>query len=306
MSPQDRVPIVIVAGPTASGKSAAALALAKHLNGEIICADSMQVYSDLHLLSARPSARDEAQAPHHLYGHVDGSERYSAGRFAREASAVVGEVRKRGRVPILCGGTGLYLAAMTEGLSPIPDIPPEVMDDLNRVWNGDAEAFRDHLLTLDPEMERLEPQDQQRHVRAAAVYEVTGQPLSYWQTVAPIRLTPGPFLPVVLSPDRAQLYARCEARFDRMIEAGALAEVETLKARGLSDQLPVMKALGVPELLAHLAGMCSWDDTVTSAKQETRRFAKRQLTWFRNQTDWKTFEAPAELIGYVASTIGRL
>ena len=300
MSSQDHAPVVIVAGPTASGKSAVALALAKHLGGEVICADSMQVYRDLRVLSARP------QVPHHLYGHVDGSERYSAGRFGREAASAIADVRAKGQVPILCGGTGLYLSSIINGLSPIPEVPPEVMEDLRRLWEGDPKAFREHLLTLDPAMERLEPSDQQRHMRAAAVHEVTGRPLSEWQSVEPTKWVEGPVVASVLSSDREVLYGRCDARFEQMLRAGAMEEVSSLKARGLPAQLPVMKALGVPELLLHLDGEITLAEAADSAKRETRRFAKRQLTWFRNQTNWPCFEAPTELISHIVGAVDRV
>ncbi|MEO1656191.1 MAG: tRNA (adenosine(37)-N6)-dimethylallyltransferase MiaA [Pseudomonadota bacterium] len=306
MALQEHPPLIVIAGPTASGKSAAALGLAETIGGEVICGDSMQVYRDLFVLSARPTPNDEAQAPHHLYGHVDGSERYSAGRFAREAKPVIEAVRARGRIPILCGGTGLYLKAMTDGLSPIPEVAQAITEALNTEWLASPEGFRSRLLAVDPEMERLEPADQQRHIRALSVFDETGRPLSAWQKEPRVRAVEGPVLPLVLSPERDALYGRCEARFDAMLERGALDEARALEARRLSADLPVMKALGVPELLAHLAGDLSLEEAAASAKQETRRFAKRQLTWFRNQTDWPVFEDGEALAGHAAQALEAL
>ncbi|MEM1381966.1 MAG: tRNA (adenosine(37)-N6)-dimethylallyltransferase MiaA, partial [Pseudomonadota bacterium] len=217
MTLQEHLPLIVIAGPTASGKSAAALALAETIGGEVICADSMQVYRDLAVLSARPTANDEERAPHHLYGHVDGSERYSAGRFAREAKPVIDEVRSRGQLPILCGGTGLYLKAMTDGLSPIPEVAQAITEALNAEWLASPDGLRSRLLSVDPEMERLEPADQQRHIRALAVFDETGRPLSDWQKEPRVRAVEGPVLPLVLCPGREALYRRCEARFEAML-----------------------------------------------------------------------------------------
>lgn len=303
MALQEHPPLIVIAGPTASGKSAAALTLAETIGGEVICADSMQVYRDLDVLSARPSAEDHARAPHHLYGHIDGTERYSAGRFAREAKLAIEEVRGRERLPILCGGTGLYLKAMTDGLSPIPEIAQTITEALNAEWLASPEGLRSRLLSVDPEMERLEPADQQRHVRALAVFDDTGRPLSDWQREPRVKAVQGPVLPLLLSPAREELYARCEARFDQMLERDAMDEARALAQRGLARDLPVMKALGVPELIAHLSGDLSLEEARASAKQETRRFAKRQLTWFRNQTDWPAFGEGAALIDHAAQAL---
>ncbi|MEM6747682.1 MAG: tRNA (adenosine(37)-N6)-dimethylallyltransferase MiaA [Pseudomonadota bacterium] len=303
MALQEHLPLIVIAGPTASGKSAAALALAETIGGEVICADSMQVYRDLAVLSARPTANDEARAPHHLYGYVDGSERYSAGRFAREAKPVIEDVRMRGQVPILCGGTGLYLKAMTDGLSPIPEVAQAITEALNAEWLASPDGLRSRLLSVDPEMERLEPADQQRHIRALAVFDETGRPLSDWQKEPRVRAVEGPVLPLVLCPGREALYRRCEARFEAMLARGALDEARVLAARGLAPDLPVMKALGVPELLAYLSGELSLEDAAASAKQETRRFAKRQMTWFRNQTDWRAFEDKDALVAHARAAM---
>jgi tRNA dimethylallyltransferase len=296
-APHLRPTALIVAGPTASGKSSAALRLAEVLGGEVINADSMQVYSGLRVLTARPSTADEKRAPHHLYGHVEGEVRYSAGRFVGEASAAVHEVLRRGHVPVLCGGTGLYLKALTEGLSPIPEVPTPVQQEVERRWRDDPAALRAELLARDPEMARLEPADRQRHLRAMGVVLATGRPLSDWQ-----REPKKPPLPEItfraakLVPDREDLYRRCDARFDHMLEEGALEEVGVLLRRGLGPSLPTMKALGVPELMAHLRGELSLEEARALAQRETRRFAKRQTTWFSNQTDWPAYRTPDEVI----------
>lgn len=291
--------VMVIAGPTASGKSAAAMEVAMAVSGEIICADSMQVYRDLNILSARPDDFDLSRVRHHLYGHVDGSERYSAGRFATEVKSVIADVRARRRVPILCGGTGLYLKAVIEGLSPIPEVPAEVVERLGAAWDQDPAAFRAQLLRQDPAMERLELADRQRHVRAASVLEVSGKPLSRWQATPPEPFVEGPFFAAALVPDRETLYERCDSRLEHMIRAGALGEVEALMQRGLADDLPVMKALGVREFSAHLQGEASLSEATEAAQQETRRFAKRQMTWFRNQVNWRRFETASALTAHL-------
>lgn len=296
-------PVLIVAGPTASGKTSAAGMLGRMLSGHVINADSMQVYRDLRVLTARPDAQEQARVPHHLYGHVDASEGYSAGRFVREAAPIIEGLRAEGTVPIICGGTGLYLDALTRGLSPMPDVPARITADAGRRWDADPEAFRAALLAADPPMERLEPGDRQRHVRAAAVLEATGRPLSQWQSAPRQPMVPGPFISTCLIPPRTRLYVQCDARLARMVEAGALDEVRRLMARGLPSSLPVMKALGVAELSAHLRGALSLDEAVELAAQETRRFAKRQVTWFRNQTSWPAYETPEELVAAVREAL---
>lgn len=303
MSVQGGPPIVIVGGPTASGKSAAAEMLARMLGGEVINADSMQVYRDLRILSARPSAEDQRKVPHHLYGHVDGSERYSAGRFAAEAVPVIEKLRAEGAVPVVCGGTGLYLKTLTEGLSPIPEVPEEISVKAGVSWDTDPAAFRRKLLASDPAMERLEPADRQRHIRAASVLEATGKPLSEWQKLPRVRPVEAPTLEACLLPARDTLYETCDRRFLSMMEEGALSEVRALMARGLAPTLPVMKALGVPELSAFLRGDLTEGEAVELAAQETRRFAKRQVTWFRNQTDWPVFSSGDDLVEAVARKI---
>ncbi|GGY51100.1 tRNA (adenosine(37)-N6)-dimethylallyltransferase MiaA [Parvularcula lutaonensis] len=303
MSAQGGPPVVIVGGPTASGKSAAAEMLARMVGGEVINADSMQVYRDLRILSARPTASDQRSVPHHLYGHVDGSERYSAGRFVSEAVPIIEKLRAEGAIPVICGGTGLYLKSLTEGLSPIPEVPEEVSVRAGVAFDADPAAFRTKLLEADPAMERLEPNDRQRHVRAVAVLEATGRPLSDWQKEPRRKPLDAPFLETCLLPPRETLYENCDRRFLKMMEEGAVQEVRALMARGLSPILPVMKALGVPELAAFIRGDLEEGEAVEMAAQETRRFAKRQMTWFRNQTDWPVFSAGDHLVEAAAKKV---
>ena len=278
------LPVLVLAGPTASGKSAAALRVAREKDGEVVNADALQVYGDLAVLTARPWAAEEAGVPHHLYGHVDGAVRYSAGTYAREAAGVIDGIRARGRVPVVVGGTGLYLRALTEGLSPVPPLPEAATAEAEALW---AEgALRSALLAADPAASALAPADRQRHVRAYAVWRATGRTLTAWKSEPPLRLAQGPFRAVVLSPPREALRARIERRWSAMREAGAVAEAGRLLTRGLPPDLPVMKALGLAPLAAELRGEIGRDEADTRAVRDTQRFAKRQRTWFRGQTGW--------------------
>ncbi len=281
---------ILIAGPTASGKSGLALLLAERLGGVVINADSMQVYRELRLLTARPAREDEARAPHALYGFVGAAEAYSAGRYAADAARAIGDARAAGRVPIIVGGTGLYFKALLEGLSPVPQIPPEVRAH----WRGQAAArppaeLHALLAQRDPEMAaRLMPTDPQRIVRALEVLESTGRSLAAWQREpgTPV-LDEAATTRLLVLPDRAVHAAAIDARFDAMMAAGALDEVRALLALGLSDELPAMRALGVAPLAAHLAGAISLEAAVAAAKAETRQYAKRQMTWLRrNMISW--------------------
>ena len=236
------LPLLILAGPTASGKSAAALALAERLGGAVVNADSMQVYRDLRVLTARPDPADEARAPHALYGHVPAAERYSAGRYVREAATVVAALRAAGRVPILTGGTGLYLRAATRGLSAVPPVPAEAEREAMRSWDADPAAMRALLISRDPAAASLTIGDRQRHVRRAAVLAATGRTLTDWQAErgSPV---PGPYRAAVLSPPRDVLNGRIDARAERMLN-DALVEVAGLRASGLVAG-PIAGALGV-------------------------------------------------------------
>lgn len=282
--------VVLIAGPTASGKSALALRLAEAHDGEIINADSMQVYDVLDVLTARPGAADLCRAPHRLYGHVFPGTRYSVGGWLGEATAAIAAVEAAGRLPILVGGTGLYFKALTEGLVEIPEIPAEIRRRLReRAAAEGAPALHAELERRDPEMAaRLVPSEPQRLVRALEVLEATGRSLADWQrdpTTPVVALDATDH--VVLAPERAVLQARIEARFAQMMAAGALGEVRALVALGLDADLPAMKAIGVRPLAALLAGEIDEEEAVRRAIVETRRYAKRQMTWFNGQmTDW--------------------
>lgn len=271
---------LLIAGPTASGKSALALKLARERNGIVINADALQVYGELRILSARPSREEEAAVPHRLYGHVSGLEPYSVARWLGDASLAIEAAWAEGLLPVVTGGTGLYFKALEQGLAEVPPIAPEVREH----WRGFAGDVHVELAARDPGMaSRLNPADRQRIVRALEVIEGTGRSLSDWQREGQA----GAMLSGVaverhfLQVPRAELHDRAERRFDRMMATGALDEVRPLIE--LDPQLPMMKAIGVPELVAHLRGELSLDEAVTSAKAATRQYIKRQTTWWRGQ-----------------------
>jgi len=277
----------VVAGPTASGKSALALALAEELPGTVINADSMQVYRELAVLTARPTETEMARAPHRLYGVLSVAEACSAMRWRELALAEIAASHAAGRVPILTGGTGLYLNALMHGLSTIPDIP----EATRRAARAHMEvlgpaAFHAELAARDPAMGvRLRASDRQRMIRAWEVLEATGRSLADWQGEAPVAGHDLRFLVLLLLPPRAVLHDASDARLWRMIGAGALAELKALLALQLDPALPALKAVGVPELTAHLEGELSLADAVAQAQAATRRYIKRQTTWFRHQLD---------------------
>jgi len=281
---------VLIAGPTASGKSALALALATEIGGVIINADSMQVYRDLRVITARPTAEEEAQAPHKLYGHVDAAENYSVGRWLRDAQAAIAEARIAGQVPIIVGGTGLYFMALTRGLAAVPPIPPEIRTDVRgRLASAGVAPLYAELAERDPvTAQRLMPGDGSRITRALEVVLATGRSLSDWHREGmPAVVDPARAARFFLDIDRAELRRRIDARFDAMLAGGALAEVERLAARGLNPLLPAMKAHGVPWLIRHLRGEIGLEEAAEGGKRDTRRYTKRQATWFRNQApDW--------------------
>lgn len=281
---------ILIAGPTAAGKSALAITLAQAFGGIVINADSMQVYSDLEILTARPGPDDLAAVPHRLFGHVSGSQAYSVGRWLRDAETAIAEVRAAGRIPVVVGGTGLYFRAILEGLSPVPAIP----EAIRLRWRETAQriggpALHALLAERDPEMaERLRPSDPQRLTRALEVLDSTGQSLAAWQ-----RLSGKPVLHAaaaarfVVCPPRARLWARADDRFDAMMQRGALEEVRALQARGYSTELPVMRALGVAPLGAAVRGEMQLEVAVLTAKRDTRQYIRRQQTWLkRNMISW--------------------
>jgi len=281
--------ILLIAGPTASGKTALALRAARALDGEIVNADALQLYADLRVLSARPSDEEQGEVPHHLFGVADGADGWSVGRWLRAASPLLADIRARGRTPVVVGGTGLYFKALTEGLAEVPPTPAAVRQSVTSMYDALGEdRFRDLLASADPDAaRRIEAGDRMRLSRAMEVLEATGRSLSAWQADTAPALERTAWRAVALIPDREALYARCDARFDAMLAAGALDEVRSLLAKGLDPDLPVMKAVGVRELARHLAGELTLEAAADLARQETRRYAKRQLTWLRNQTpDW--------------------
>lgn len=275
---------ILLAGPTASGKSALALDFAEQLDGVIINADSMQVYTDLRILTARPSVEDEACLPHKLYGTVDGAERYSVGRWLTDLHLAVEQTRAQKKWPIIVGGTGFYLNAAEHGISAIPDIPQEARSEAmsyHQQYGGHGTL--DKLQELDPAIaDRLEAGDSQRLVRALEVVLHTGKPLSYWQSRPREGGLTGRAIKIAHIPERELVYERIDKRFSAMIEGGGLAEVEQLMQRHLSPDLPVMKALGVTALAAFLNGDIDKQTAVYLASRDTRHYAKRQMTWLRN------------------------
>jgi tRNA dimethylallyltransferase len=286
--------IWLIAGPTASGKSALALRLAQAVGGEVINADSMQLYRDLSVLTARPPREETLLAPHHLFGVADAADGWSVGRWLDAARRELEDIARWRRVAIVVGGTGLYFRALTQGLAEIPPVPREVVDALSAQVGAAGElALRPRLARLDPEAEmRIAPGDIQRLLRAVTVAEHTGRSLTAWQADTQPTLAAGSWGSVVLEPPREDLYARCDARLAHMVAEGALDEVRALMARGLDPALPAMKSVGFRELAAHLAGETSLETALALAQQETRRYAKRQMTWFRNQTpDWPRITA---------------
>lgn len=298
---------ILIAGPTASGKSAAALALAERVGGTIINADSMQVYREPHILTAHPSPEALSRAPHRLYGTIRAADAYSVGRWLDDAAAAISEAEAEGRVPILTGGTGLYFKALREGLAPVPDVPPEI----RAYWREraaaiGAERLYDELRARDPAMAaRLISTDPQRIVRALEVIDATSISLAEWHDAgaAPV-LAPEGVVQIVIAPERETLYAAIDARFDRMIEAGAIEEVQALLALRLDPGLPAMRALGVRELADYLSGRSGRDEAIAKAKTETRRYAKRQMTWLKRfMKDWDWAPEPGAAVNAVLARL---
>lgn len=280
--PQNTRRAIILAGPTASGKTALALQLAERLNGVIINADSMQVYAGIPILTAAPTLEEMAKAPHRLFGWLDPAKPCSVGLWVEAARIAAYETWQEGKLPIFVGGTGMYLRALTDGISPIPDISPAIRQEIRQI---PVETAYSWLRQQDPDMAaKLEPGDTQRIHRACEVLRQTGKSLLHWQSQAPIPPLPGAHLEFYrLSIDRTLLYQRCDARLIHMVENGALTELQALLDRNLPADLPAMRAVGIPELTRHLRGEWTLVQALDKAQQATRNYAKRQLTWLRNQ-----------------------
>ena len=280
------VNLIIIGGPTGSGKSALALDLAERIGGAIVNADSMQQYRDLRIVTARPTLADHRRAPHYLYGHLSANKPGSAGQWLRQATRVIDEIKSQERVPIVVGGTGLYLKALLKGIAAVPDVPSEIrLATMERFDALGVPGFHQDLARRDPEQAAmLEPSDRQRLIRAAEVLEATGKSLLYWRAQPHQRAAlPEPIVGVALMPPRAALHRRIELRLQSMIDAGALDEIDALRRRKLPAALPLMKAVAVPELLAHLKGEMDIVTAVNRAAAKTRQYAKRQMTWLRHQ-----------------------
>ena len=284
MTSHAQTPVTVVTGPTASGKSALALELAERRGGTVINADAMQTYDAFPILTAQPTEEERGRAPHTLYGVLPPSEIVSAARWRTLASAEIDRALAEGRIPILCGGSGLYLRTLMQGIAPIPDAPPELREQANADWAAlGAEAFRERLALHDPAIVgRLKPGDRQRHVRAWEVFQATGRPLSLWQA-GEASAAPWRFVTVLLSPDRGWLRERIERRFDVMLGQGVEAEVRAVFERHPDPAWPGLKAHGAPEFFRHFRGELAPGEVRRIAIDHTRQYAKRQMTWFRHQ-----------------------
>lgn len=278
--------VILIGGPTASGKTGLSVSLAQNINGAIINADSMQVYKELSILTARPTDDEMKDIDHHMFGHVPITQHYSVANWRKQALETINTLHKDGKIPILVGGTGLYFKALIEGLSPIPEISLKTREKIGHLYDEiGAEAFHDKLKEIDPEIaKRLPPTDRQRCIRALEVYEDTGKTLSHWQDMprvnAPEHLN---FKALILTPERQTLYDKINHRFDIMMEQGALDEVKALHDLNPDPLLPSLKAVGIPPLRAYLDGETSLEEAIDTCKTQSRRYAKRQFTWFNNQ-----------------------
>jgi tRNA dimethylallyltransferase len=299
-------PAILIHGPTASGKTRLAIALARRFDGEIVNADAMQVYADLDILTARPDAEEKAAAPHHLFGHVDAASRYSAGAWAKEAGPLIRSLMEADRTPIIVGGTGLYLMALTDGLSEIPPIPEAARAQARAMVAADIGAAFAELAAKDKAAaERIESQDRQRIARALEVLIATGRPISSFHGEQAPVLGAGGWLGVALTPPREPLYERINARVDNMMKTGALEEARRLWERKLDPELPAMRAHGMPGFAAYFQGRAPLADAVELCKRDTRRYAKRQMTWIAHQfTDWP--RVPSEAVEMRARVISEM
>ena len=291
--------ITIILGPTASGKTALAIAIAKKFDAEIVNMDSMQVYKDLPILSAAPTKAEQEGVPHHLFGHVDAAHSYSTGEYILEAKRTIDDIIARGKKAILVGGTGLYAHSLTEGMVETPPVPAEIRAKTRKLVESDRKGQYNRLKKHDPEIAwRIEPNDAVRIARALEVYEATGKPLSEWhKDEQPPILNKNQWQGFGLMPPRELIYDKIEKRFRGMVTNGGLQEVEALWKRGLADDLPAMKALGIPNLIEYFEGEVPLDEAISRAITQTRQYAKRQLTWLRNRAaDWKKYESADEIL----------
>ena len=284
---------ILILGPTASGKSKLAVQIAREIGGEIINMDSMQVYKDIPILSARPTPSEMGGIAHHLFGHIDAAHAYSTGEYLLEAKAVIDEISARGKTPILVGGTGLYAHALTQGMVETPPVPAQIRASTRKLVETDRRAAHNKLLEVDPEAAaRIEVKDAIRISRALEVYEATGKSLSDWhKNPQPPILTAGAWRGFTLAPPREIVYAKIEARFKAMAENGALTEVHALLARNLDQGLPALKALGVPSFIQYMKFEISLEEAISRSITETRQYAKRQYSWINNRAaDWEKLE----------------
>lgn len=278
--------IIVIAGPTASGKSGLALDLAKKLNGVIINADSMQVYKEIPILAATPSSKEQKIVPHKLYGIYNASIRGNMVDWLNLAKKEIHSAQENKQIPIVVGGTGLYIETLIKGSTPIPETPSDVRKEITRLYQEKGLDFLyQELKKIDlPTAERLSPNDTTRIRRALEVWSHTGKNMTYWQSVPLIKhFNSDEFVCIYINPPREILDERARTRFDKMIKQGAIQEVEALMQQNLSDSLPAMRALGVQELKSYLLGKCDLDEAVEAAKLHTRQYAKRQTTWFNNR-----------------------
>lgn len=276
---------LIVAGPTASGKSAFAVALAREFGGEVVNADSMQVYRDLSILTARPTEAEMGGVPHHLYGLLAADAPCTAGRWLGWMHDLLPEIWSNGRLPVVVGGTGMYLGALIDGLAPVPEVPSAVREAVTADYQAmGAAAFAAELAAVDPvSAAAIPPTNRQRMIRAMEVARHTGRSLSDWQAMPHLGCLGAPPVVIVLDPAREWLYARCDARFDTMLDGGAWHQVKVALAAGIGPDAPVSRGLGTRALMAALKGEIEIPAAVEQAKRETRNYAKRQGTWFRHQ-----------------------
>ena len=301
---KSRPPLIVIAGPTASGKSALALECAKAIGGSIVNADASQLYSDIPILSAAPSRQERAIADHRLYAVRSGAEPFSAAEWASLARDEIADIHAFGGTPILVGGTGLYLRSLLDGIAPVPEIDPTIRADIRSATVADN---RQALVSLDPEAaDRLGPADTTRIARALEVVRSTGRTLKDWQAMKAGGIgSDAALLPIVLSPPRDWLYSRCDTRFGAMIDHGAVEEVEALLAKHLDPDLPVMRAIGVPEIAAFIRGEKGRGAMLSEGQQATRRYAKRQFSWFKHQPppDWPRFSDPLDGSGAMSRAL---